>query len=379
MRAKPSSAAPAVAALVALPLLVAGCGAVTFQADVGGSTAHKAKPAPSESSASSTRTTKSARTDAMPSATPQSPTAPRNPGADSGSASASAGVAAATAKKPDWITVTDRFSDVTDADAMDLGKIKGVVDRATPDMLYSAGTCASGGHPFSYVPTVAGVANNDPDFGGVDKDAGTPEHPYTTIWTQEGNVRLSQRETSVLAPGTPLLVWSATKDSLIVVTMDGGRYRVNPEHWSDGVHFVCHKAPLLRSGWGLPLPPPLQHVVLVGTQIRSLEDAGQLPTGTSQKIEDARKAASDCTDRLWATRFDARDKANTVANITQLTRENRRAAILDEYQDATPKVCAAPKHQFDAAFEAAIEARKKARAALYQSVSAKVTELAGQQ
>jgi hypothetical protein len=357
-------------AVVSMPLLVAGCGAVTFQAEVGGSAAHKAKPAPSESSASSTQTTNSARTDAMPGGSA--------PSASSAPSTASAAVAA-SAKRPDWITVTDRFSDVTDADALDLSKVKGVVDRATPDMFYATGTCPSGGHPFSYVPTLGGVANDDPDFAGVEKDAGTPEHPYTTVWTQEGNVRLSQRETTVLAAGTPVLVWSAKKDSLIIVTTDGGRYRVNPEHWSDGAHFVCQKVPLLQHGFALPLPPPLQHVVLVGTQIRKLEDAGQLPTGSSQKIEDARKAASDCTDRLWATRFDARDKANTVANITQLTRENRRAALLGEYQDATPKVCAAQKHQFDVAFEAAIDARKKARMALYASVSAKVTGLAGQQ
>jgi len=282
-----------------------------------------------------------------------------------------------------FVTVTDRFPQMTEADSMDLTKIKTVIDQATPDMLYSVGSCQP--TPFFYIPTAAtsgGITagNLDPDFVGVEDTIGTPTHPYATTWTIQGEVRLGQRMPSPLAPNTPLLLWHAdTKDGVVVaVTFDGGRYRINGRPYSNHVYkFQCGSAPMFTPRVSGALPPAVQHYVVSSKQIKALEAIGQMPTGTSQKIEDARAAASTCTDNLWKGRFDARDKANTVANITESTRQNRREQILADYRQATTTACAAQKKKFDDVFEAAIAANKQRRTAFAQSVSSKLNELVG--
>jgi hypothetical protein len=116
------------------------------------------------------------------------------------------------------------------------------------------------------------------------------------------------------------------------------------------------------------LPPPVQDYVLTGDQIKFIEGVGQLPKGTSQKIEDARAAGNACAAKVWKSRFDAKAKANQVANITESTRENRAQAIASDYQDADTKVCAPQQKKLSALFEAALSAYKQRRVSLYQSI-----------
>jgi hypothetical protein len=270
--------------------------------------------------------------------------------------------------KPHFAAVMDRFPELTDDDALDLDKVKAAIEKATPDMWYSVGSC----------PNVAGYhpANNaeqpgqDPDWIGVEDQIGTDAHPYAEVWTAVGELRLGLR-TPKLAPSTPVLVWREDmKDGyVVVVTADGGRYHIAGRPTSAGVYYKCGDAPMLEAGIHAPFPPPLQAVVLSSKQIAALEEHGYLPAGLSKKIEAARAAGSACTDRLWKSRFDARDQANVVANITESTRANRRQRILAEYSAAIPTACASAKKSFDSAFEAAIEANKKRRLKLYQAVS----------
>jgi len=190
------------------------------------------------------------------------------------------------------------------------------------------------------------------------------------------------RVPSELASGTPVLVWSVTKTSAIVVTLDGGRYRLDARPYSDGPHFECAgqdgngKLPPLKALSNGPFPPAVQHQVLSGKQIQALEGAGQLPAGTSKALEDARTAGHACSDRLWQSRFAARDKANTVADILETTRRNRGAAIQSEWQDLIAKQCAPQKSAFDAALQSAIQTRAQARLALFNDVSPAVTQRA---
>ena len=153
---------------------------------------------------------------------------------------------------------------------------------------------------------------------------------------------------------------------------------LNGQSYGDGTHkFICGSENMLTAGVRAPFPPPVQAVVLTSKQIKILEDKGQLPSGLSKKIEDARAAASTCTDKLWAARFDAADRANTVANVTESTRSNRRQQLLDDYNAAVPKTCASAKKRFDQAFEAAISEYKRRRLALFESESSVLAQLAG--
>lgn len=286
-----------------------------------------------------------------------------------------AAAAKEAAPAPEYVTVTDRFPDMTEADSLDLAKIKSVIDRATPDMVYAVGSCSP--TPFVYLPAAeTATGQTDPDFVGVENDSGTPDHPFAEIWTAQGSVRLAQRMPSALAPNTPLLLWQAKNGSMLAVTFDGGRYRIDGRPYGSGSwEFKCGPTPMVAHGVNKPLPPPVQTWTLTSQQILALEKTGQMPNGTAEKIEAARAAASECTDRLWAQRFDARDKANANAAIRESTRRDRRARILGEYQSAMHSTCAAPKKRFDTLFEAAIAANKARRLAFYQSVSNKLEEL----
>jgi hypothetical protein len=337
-----------------------GCGVVTVRTD-DGTQARAYTPPPRRATRSEVTTQPTPASTTTTTSAQQAPQATQN----------SAGL----------VTVTDRFPQVTEADAMDLGKIKTVIDRATPDMIYSVGSCQP--TPFFYIPTAStsgGItgSSDDPDFAGVENTIGTAGHPYAMVWTVQGEVRLGQRMPTPLAPNTPVLIWHAdlSKGVVVAVTFDGGRYRINGRPYDHHVYkFTCGATPMFAQGVQGALPPPLQHYVLTSKQISALEAVGQMSIGTSQKIEDARAAASACTDRLWKSRFDARDKANTVANITESTRQNRREAILADYRQATPTACGAQKKRFDDLFEAAINANKQRRMMFYQSVSAKLNEL----
>jgi hypothetical protein len=276
--------------------------------------------------------------------------------------------------KPHFVSVMDRFPDVTDADSINLDKVKDVIGKSTADMWYSVGECP---HDSSYFP-VPGGTGPDPDMVGVEDQIGTDAHPYAEVWTAAGELRLGVR-TQKLAPSTPVLVWQEDikEGRLIVMTADGGRYRINGTPYSGGTHeFRCGTTPMLVAGIHAPFPAPLQAVALSSKQIVALEQLGFLMAGLSKKIETARAAGSACTEALWKHKFEARDNANVVANITASTRANRREQILADYSAAIPGSCASVKKAFDTAFEKAIDANKKRRLELYQTVSPKLEQLA---
>jgi hypothetical protein len=271
------------------------------------------------------------------------------------------------------VTVTDRFPQMTKDDALNLAKIKTVIDQATPDMIYSATGCEYG--EFHYFPPDSGTHNAENDLEYISQAFGSPEHPYAAVWAVHNNpaaweendnqLFLFHREPSPLAPNTPILIWhgDTSSEEMIAVTFDGGRYYIRGKNCPHGVRGA--------------LPPPVQHYVLTGNQIKFIEGLGQLPKGTSQKIEDTRAAGNACALQVWKSRFDAKAKANRVANITESTRENRDRVIGSDYKDAYTKVCAPQQKKLSALFEAALSDYKKQRMSLYQSVEAKLKTLVG--
>jgi hypothetical protein len=277
----------------------------------------------------------------------------------------------AARSKPHFVLVMDRFKELTSADSINLDKLDEVIGKSTADMWYSLGDCP---HDAYYAP-VPDQSGQDPDMIGVEDQIGTSAHPYAEVWTATGELRLGVR-TQNLAPGTPVLVWeeNVEKGELTLVTADGGRYRMFGRPTSAGPQFSCG-SPMLVAGIHAPLPAPFQAVVLSSKQILALEQLGFMPVGLAKKIETARAAGSACTDALWKHKFEARDNANVVANITAQTRANRRQQILADYT-ASFGSCASAKKAFDTAFEKAIDANKKRRLDAYQSVSAKLEELA---
>jgi hypothetical protein len=270
-------------------------------------------------------------------------------------------------------TVRDRFPEMTDADIVDLVKLKSVIERATPDMFYTATDTVEPKYA-NYTYRGGGAVpmpGQDPDALANEATVGTPEAPYAVSWGRVGNLYLAQRNLLLghVAPNTPVLIWKWDKNAqgAFVVTLDGGVY------WAHGHGNTLPVQP------GLPqadFASPVQHDVLTGKQVKALETAGQFPAGTAQKIEDARTAGDACSLKIWNTKFAAKDKANQTANISGTTRQNRAAAIQQEWWGATAKTCAPQKKRFEAAILSAIAARRDARKALYDQVVAKVRTVA---
>ena len=291
--------------------------------------------------------------------------------AGSTSTASSDGTGASPQKSADYNTVTARFPELTDADALDLAKVKSAIDRATPDMFYTANDTPAPKYA-SYYYFADGVGpkpGDDVDALANEDTVGTPDAPYAVSWGRNGNLYLAQRNVQPqrLAANTAILIWrfDTKKQGALVVTLDGGLY------WTNGL-----KLPLASGFPQGAMPPPVQHDVLTAKHVRSLEAANQFPHGTAQAIDDARATAEQCSSKLWDARFAAKDKANQLADVMPITRENRANEIHQQWADATVTTCAREKKQFETAILAAIATRRAARKALYDDVVAKATRVA---
>lgn len=283
----------------------------------------------------------------------------------------------AEAKNGKYNTVLAHFPQMTAADVVDLDKVKSAIAQATPDMFYTSNDTKAPTYAeyFYEGDGSSPTPGTDPDALANEAGVGTASVPYAAAYGRTGNLYLAQRNVAPerLAPNTPILIWQVdTKgQGAVVVTLDGGVYWVRGSELSSGL-----KLPVLPGFPHGELPPPIQHNVLTAKQIKTLEAAGQLPSGTAKGIEDARTAGEACTSRLWKTRFAARDKANQTADIDPITRQNRAAQIRQQWWNAMNKDCAHDKAEFQSKLLHAIALRTAARKALYADAVAKAKQIA---
>jgi hypothetical protein len=268
----------------------------------------------------------------------------------------------------DLNSVTTKLTDITENDAVDLAKVKSVIDRLTPDMIYTATDTPPPGYgKFIYLGDLNGIQpGQDPDGIANEASVGTAAVPYAVQWGRGGGLYLAQREVNPqhLEPNTPVLVWTHSVGHSIVLTLDGGIYVSNES-----------KLPVVP---GIPAKPakPLQHDVLTAKQIASLEKAGQFPEGTASHIEELRTAGDTCAKTLWDKKYDAQDKANAAANIKEAARAARAQQIQVAWYAAAKSTCASQKKAFETALLKAIKTRHDARKALYDAAIAKLKDAA---
>lgn len=179
-------------------------------------------------------------------------------------------------------------------------------------------------------------------------------------WTTDtggGYIRLyTPSKKTLLAQKTPGLVWEAGATSVIFVTLDGGRYRVDASHQT-----VEQGAPLLK---GLPAqgdwPPALQHSIYDTSATQYLGKAGAIPTSVHE--------AAEKIDEEW--RACANKEAKALHDKLDAAKSSRK--LLENHIPATRKKCAAAEKKMVKHLTEFADARNKERTALYEKAKAKL-------
>lgn len=249
--------------------------------------------------------------------------------------------------------VTTRLNGFTYADSMDLAKVERAFREAPASMLRGAHVNA-----VNFVPT---------EVGGSARPAGSlrvDHQVFVDFGYGEGGVALfASRSDAALvdafgAPDRiiPGLMWSGQPDqgSFLFVSVDGSRFWIG----RDDVHPYS-----AVTAW----PPPNQLEGLTDSDIEYLVEAGQLPATMRQRVEAARARFVRCAAPFWAS-FERRAEALDRENIFDRVRRARVADARERADAQTERRCSTR-----ALYEAigpAVEARRAARAHLYEAVVA---------
>lgn len=159
-----------------------------------------------------------------------------------------------------------------------------------------------------------------------------------------------------LASGTPGLVWEVDETQATFVTLDGARYVVS----------LNQKDIVLEPGAGTDdkWPAPVQHALMDISDATALVKVGELP----KKVEEELFAQDDewnkCAQKVWG----GVQRAMDTGKFTEADRK-------DTVKKAE-KTCAAAVQKQEKSFLTLVEARAKARQALFETAKARVREVA---
>lgn len=251
-------------------------------------------------------------------------------------------------------------------DSGNLAKVSEAIEKADKALFvsYDAKVDAA-----SFVPapdTISGVTYAGASPGGypLEEDSKDKLGVYGGVirgWTTDtggGYMRLyTPRKGKLLADKTPGLVWEAGSTSVIFVTLDGGRYRVDI---SQQTLDQAKGSPLVK-GIGAPdtWPPAIQHSTYDTATTQYLGKAGAIPTTVHEEAEKI--------DEEW--RACANKEAKALK--TKLETSKTPGKLIDGHLAATRKKCAASEKKMSALMTKFAEDRNKERTAVYEKAKAK--------
>ncbi|MBS1119853.1 MAG: hypothetical protein H6Q90_2081 [Deltaproteobacteria bacterium] len=166
-----------------------------------------------------------------------------------------------------------------------------------------------------------------------------------------------------LGAETPGLLWNTTDGGVILVTLDGGRY-VGP------LRALVNGRPSVAA-----IPKAPQNLVLMPEDLHALVASKVLPASLEQSLTAAGHAAQTCSERITKS-YEAKFRANDIANITIATRNNRAADLRDKQSAAVYNGCVGQQRAVQKAWNAAIEAYGQRRSKTLEAVRARLGSLA---
>ncbi|MDB4928216.1 MAG: hypothetical protein JWM10_700 [Myxococcaceae bacterium] len=249
--------------------------------------------------------------------------------------------------------VTERLNGFTLADSMDLAKVERAFREAPASMLRGAEIS-----PVDFAPVsgsgVAGLANGLPVDHQVYVTNGYGDNGVAIFASRSENAVVQAfGARSRIVPG---LLWAAEPDqgSFLIVTPDGARF------WAERRKVYPYSA---VTDW----PPPNQVEGLTDSDVMALVEIGQLPATFRQQIEVARTRFTRCATPMWAA-WERRAEAIDLQNIFERVRRARIQEARDRTVEQVDRQCST--RPFQEVLAAAVEARRPARARLYEAVVA---------
>jgi hypothetical protein len=276
------------------------------------------------------------------------------------------------------ISVRTKMPEMTPADASDLGKVSGVIDRADKSMVAryvepkpsqwkarlewtkEQGVTFGGGAwetEQAWTKSGAGLAK----FGAIVKGYSEYESRGNHLFVQH-----MKGYPPELVGGTPGLVWDIDSTQAIFVAFDGGRYTVDI-----GYQNVKDGAPLeIVAPPGSQWPAPLQHALLDVTDVTALAKTGAVPKKVAEDVLAADDAWNTCAQKTWKGAKREVD-ALEATDMNWSTRAGRGRQLHEKYENLARAQCKATVEKLDKLLTDAIEARNKDRLGIYEKAKAR--------
>ncbi|MCX4247683.1 hypothetical protein [Paraliomyxa miuraensis] len=267
---------------------------------------------------------------------------------------------AEVAARLEGISVRGRFPEFEAKDSADLAKVRAAIAKAEASMFVHYVEPGEDGwvaRAETVPSSFSGMAYGGGDFATDDDEAkrykALVKHGARIIGVSSperdlGNHILVRRsdDRDELADGTPGLVWEVDGSTVVFVTLDGGRYRLD----------VNQPAKLVVPGTGpeASWPAPLQDTYADITVISSLVKAGAHPQSTVDELEAIDAEWNACVAKAWKPTRIKRD-VNHPAQAVKIHKGCRKAM-----------------QKLEAALVRFIDARSKERKALYDEAVARV-------
>lgn len=276
-------------------------------------------------------------------------------------------------------SVMARFPEFKPQDSGNLAKVEAAYKKAKSDMFVHV--LAPYADQFRWVPASGKIDQTDHGGGDVlvqgrsDKawKAGAPGlegHGISLVTGCEFNrpCRVGQ----IALEGWPAppkaqtvgLVWDVDGTFIVLVTPDGGRYRIG-QWWGE---YATKGGPLktgatAEASW----PPPLQHETYDLSAIKLLAKGGAIPQAEADAVAALEEAHFKCTQEVWKKGHAQQEKIEASAEPAN-TKYGKLSGIAKQHEKLAEKQCAPTVKKYERGVLDFIAARSKQRRALYEAV-----------
>jgi hypothetical protein len=278
------------------------------------------------------------------------------------------------------LSVAKRMPSFKPEESGNLAKVAEAFAQTTPDMLVHV--TQAGAKNARWTPASAHIGNVHQGLGGTvvhgpsdekwDKSKGGIAKfggvlvPMRAEYNSPNRLRLYglQGFSGELAVGTPGIIWEVDGGTVVLVTLDGGRYQISVEN--DGTK-ILEPGAGPQASW----PAPLQHALFDVDNIRALAKGNAVAAQVGKDIEAADDGWFECINEQWKkakTELDKVEASSASAN----DKWGRMGGVRKSAELAAPKTCEPKKKALDAALTKFIEARNVERLAVFEKAKTKL-------
>lgn len=277
------------------------------------------------------------------------------------------------------LSVAKRMPSSKPEDSGNLAKVAEAFAQATPDMLVHV--TSAGSKSAQWAPASAHIGNVHQSLGGTvgqgtsddnwDKSKGGIAKfggrlvPMRSEYSSPNRLRLYALRgfPADLAVGTPGIIWEVDDGTVVLVTVDGGRYQISVD--GAGTKIVEPGAGP-QASW----PAPLQHALVDVDTVRGLAKGDAVAAQVGKDIEAVDDGWFGCMNDQWKKAKTELDKIEaSSAGVND--KWGRHGGAQKSAELAAPATCDPKKKALDAALTKFIEGRNVERLAVFEKAKSK--------